>query len=168
MKAQWLGGGGALVTAWFLLKPFQWLHFLALATIISWVILWAIVVPFRAEIVSLALAESVLFFFLWKRQPLRTLPKTHIHTNLPTKSAFKKCNGSAHVYLRKMVVVSIFAHFEETDLPVASLEEPFPLLHTMYEQRETTFKLILIHGLYQPKALQRACQIILKLNSITD
>lgn len=67
-----------------------------------------------------------------------------------------------------MVVAYNFTHFEEADLPTASWKEPFPLLCSMCEQRKTTFKLTLIHRLYQPKALQRACQLILELNSITN
>lgn len=59
-----------------------------------------------------------------------------------------------------MVIVYNLTHFEETDLPTASWEEPFALLCSMCEWRKTTFKLTLIHRLNQPKALQRACQLI--------
>lgn len=60
-----------------------------------------------------------------KRQPLRTWPKAPIHTNLPNKSVFKKCNGSANVYCENELLSITSPALKKQISPLLPGKNPF-------------------------------------------
>lgn len=86
-------------------------------------------------------------FFPRKRQPLKSLPKAHIRTNLLNKSMFKKCNGSAKVCHEKWLLSASSPPLKkQTSLPLPGKNSFVAVGHMRNHPDQ-----ILSHRLQQPK-----------------
>lgn len=75
------------------------------------------------------------FFSHKKRQPLRTSPKSRIHTTLPNKSVFKKCNGSANVSCENGCCLHLYPLWRNTSFwCFLDKTSPFVVFHVWTER----------------------------------